>query len=323
MSSAIVTAIDRAVRQDAKGGEPRRSHLGASAIGNRCARQAWYGFRWVYQEQHTGRILRLFNRGHEEEDRFNRWLRMAGVEVQDYAQRLVNRWDFPDTNDPEYMCIDWDAEIPECYEDVSDNAHHIALAKQQGDGPKQWGFVDHDGHFAGSSDGRIRDTEGQLGLPEGWGGVEYKTHGDKSFKQLTAKGVLTSKPVHYVQMQIYMHYMELPWCLYVAVNKNDDTLYCELIHYREEIAMPYIASAWKIIQAKDAPKRLTEDPSWWECKFCAFREICHYAALPQKNCRSCAFAEPAPNGEWRCRKFDGIIPKNFIPKGCASWEGIG
>lgn len=319
MSKDFVSVIDRAVR-DAQN-EPRRGHLGASAIGTRCARQAWYGFRWAYQERHTGRILRLFSRGHEEEDRFNRWLRMAGVEVQDYAQRLFYYSGVEDSDT--YLCVDWDAPEPAYYEDVSEDPHHIALATARGQGPKQWGFVDHDEHFAGSSDGRIRAGEGcALTLPEGWGGVEYKTHGDKSFKQLTAKGVLSSKPVHYVQTQIYMHYMGLPWCLYVAVNKNDDTLYCELIYYREEIAMPYIATAWKLIQAKDAPKRLTEDPSWFECKFCAFREICHYGDTPQKNCRSCVFAEPVENGAWRCNKFAGILPEDFIPQGCNAWEPI-
>jgi hypothetical protein len=320
MSKDFVTSIDRAVREHtADNPEPRRGHVGASAIGGRCARQVWYGFRWAYNEQHTGRILRLFSRGHEEEHRFNRWLRMAGVEVQDYDQRLCY-----DTQFQEYLCVDWDLPINPNFEDVSEDPHHIALATAQWESPKQWGFTDFQGHFRGSSDGRMRaGPDCRLTLPEGWGLIEEKTHNDKSFKQLTAKGVLTSKPTHYVQMQIYMHYMDLKWAFYYSVNKNDDTLYVEIVYYREEIAMPYIASACKIIEAKSPPKKLTEDPSWFECKFCAFREVCHYGDAPQKNCRSCVFAEPVLGGEWRCNKHEAVIPKDFITQGCKDWEPIG
>jgi len=61
-----------------------RDHLGASIIGRNCARQLWYTFRWATKSWHSARILRLFNRGHEEEDRFVRFLRRSGVHVLDY-----------------------------------------------------------------------------------------------------------------------------------------------------------------------------------------------------------------------------------------------
>jgi len=60
---------------------PFRSHLGASGIGNECARAIWYGWRWATRKQFEGRILRLFNRGHLEEARFIALLLMIGVKV--------------------------------------------------------------------------------------------------------------------------------------------------------------------------------------------------------------------------------------------------
>lgn len=60
-----------------------RSHLGASMIGKKCNRFLWYSFRWVFHEQHSGRIQRLFNRGHLEENRIVEWLRAAGCKVWD------------------------------------------------------------------------------------------------------------------------------------------------------------------------------------------------------------------------------------------------
>jgi hypothetical protein len=58
-----------------------RSHLGASVIGGECARHIWYGFRWFYNVNHSGRMLRLFNRGHLEEARFLALLLSIGCQV--------------------------------------------------------------------------------------------------------------------------------------------------------------------------------------------------------------------------------------------------
>lgn len=60
-----------------------RNHLGASVIGRTCGRSLWYLFRWVHEERHLGRILRLFDRGHLEEARFVKWFRDAGIRVWD------------------------------------------------------------------------------------------------------------------------------------------------------------------------------------------------------------------------------------------------
>ena len=60
---------------------PHRWHLGASLIGDECARKLWYTFFWAYTHKHEGRILRLFDRGNREEERFVGWLRAAGLDV--------------------------------------------------------------------------------------------------------------------------------------------------------------------------------------------------------------------------------------------------
>jgi hypothetical protein len=245
-----------------------------------------------------------------------------------------------------YVCIGWDAEDDaawsEC-DDVSDDPVHIKRATDRGEGPKQWGFsVDVDaepwpvfdkfgnpaytgkGHYAGSGDGCV------IGLDEwfpevaglGWGLFENKTHNEKSFTNLVKKGVLSAKPEHYAQMQQYMHFFGLKWALYIAVNKNNDDIHPEVIHYKPEVAEHYAERAMKILTQRTPPAKLTEDPSWFECRYCDFREICHYQKAMQKSCRSCIFALPVAGGEWECAKYRQIIPKNFIPQGCDDWEQI-
>lgn len=60
-----------------------RNHLGASTIGKPCRRKAWLSFRWAYKEKFEGRMVRLFNRGHLEEGRFVRLLRLMGFDVRE------------------------------------------------------------------------------------------------------------------------------------------------------------------------------------------------------------------------------------------------
>jgi len=74
-------AVYRALEEGAKEGP--RAHLGASVIGGPCDRQLWLSFRWARQERHSGRVLRLFRRGQNEEAELTKDLRAAGYEVMD------------------------------------------------------------------------------------------------------------------------------------------------------------------------------------------------------------------------------------------------
>lgn len=315
----IRLAVEKASQEvlSARDADKKRGHLGASQIGHRCPRQSWYAFRWFYQGQHTGRLLRLFNRGHEEEARLLRWLRAAGYEVRDHSQRLTYSPTQADAGiDYVYQCRDWDDSYDLHYEDVSADARHIALAKEQGVGPKQWGFVDEQtSFFSGECDGLIRGPN----LLEGWGTVEFKTMNDKSFKDIVNKGVMSSKPVYWIQSQIYMRKLKVNWCLFVSTNKNDDDIYYEILHLKPEVADQYIDLARSIIRAQSAPARITEDPSWFECKFCDFREICHYGEAPKKNCRTCQYSVATDLGALHCNLHHGDVPFDFQQVGCEQW----
>lgn len=74
----VIPHMDDAYRTDEF---PFRTHLGASGVGDDCARKIWYGFRWATHQKHDGRLLRLFNRGHLEEARFIAMLLTIGAEV--------------------------------------------------------------------------------------------------------------------------------------------------------------------------------------------------------------------------------------------------
>lgn len=72
--------------------EARRGYLGASGLGNPDQRALWLGFRWVFQTQFPGRVLRLFRRGHLEEETVVEDLTAIGCDVIEtgFNQRSID-----------------------------------------------------------------------------------------------------------------------------------------------------------------------------------------------------------------------------------------
>lgn len=58
-----------------------RPHMGVSGLGGEDERGLWLGFRWVFQQQFSGRLLRLFRRGHLEESQVVSDLQAVGCEL--------------------------------------------------------------------------------------------------------------------------------------------------------------------------------------------------------------------------------------------------
>lgn len=80
LAKQILTEIDDCmIKENSKF---RSWKLGASEIGHKCERYLWYKFRWFFTEKFNGRKLRLFDRGHREEIRFEEWLQATGWRVE-------------------------------------------------------------------------------------------------------------------------------------------------------------------------------------------------------------------------------------------------
>ena len=184
---------------------------------------------------------------------------------------------------------------------------------------KQWRISDCGGHFGGSTDGVAK------GLPdldpEEWFLCEFKTHSAKSFGKLVEKGVRLAKPEHFAQMQVYMCKLELPWALYMAVNKDNDALHCELVAYDHPLAVSMLAKAADIIEATVPPRRVAESPGAWDCKFCSLNRVCHFGDVtPDRNCRTCEHVICENNGTWRCRKMGVSLCNDAQREGCHHYE---
>lgn len=182
---------------------------------------------------------------------------------------------------------------------------------------KQFAVQAVGGHFRGHMDGAA------LGLPEApksWHVLEFKTHNAKSFKELQAKGVREAKPMHWAQMQAYMLLTDMDRALYLAENKDTDELYSERVHLERVEAQRLIQRAERLVNAAEPPPRLSADPAWHVCKYCAFHAQCHAQEAPAVNCRTCAHSTPTDAGKWTCSAGTGraicTLPEHHQQVGC-------
>lgn len=279
----VIPTLDDAFRGE---DEPHRSHLGASVVGRECPREIWYKFRWTTPNKPEPRMLRLYNRGHLEEGRFIAMLLTIGCEV-------------------------W----------------------QVDEHGKQFRISWADGHAGGSGDGVAR---GIPEMPETPVLTEFKTHGEKSFiklagkldewrlcrqrrGQFTGEGVRTSKFEHFVQMQTYMHKMGLAAAIYFAVNKNTDDIYAEVVHLDSEFAEQFLNRGEQLVWTKEPPKRISESPGFWKCRFCDEHAVCHMGASPELNCRTCDHVQVRAGGAWHCGLHDAPLDKERQANGCTDY----
>lgn len=74
--------------------ESPRPHMGCSQLGHPCDRWLWLSFRWAVQPTFSGRILRLFRRGQNEEATIISDLRAIGLDIRNNTGRNQARIDF-------------------------------------------------------------------------------------------------------------------------------------------------------------------------------------------------------------------------------------
>jgi len=82
LAERFVGLIDTAMQQKQ---EARRSYLGASGIGEPCARQLQYGYLGAVADEGSGfsaRTRRIFHRGHKGEEWMIDWIRAAGFDLK-------------------------------------------------------------------------------------------------------------------------------------------------------------------------------------------------------------------------------------------------
>jgi hypothetical protein len=143
--------------------------------------------------------------------------------------------------------------------------------------PNNLEISDFDGKFRGHVDGIIAGFypgDSPLALPALW---ECKCLASKGWKALEKDGLRKYSPTYFGQVQIYMHYLKLQRCLFTVVNADSMELAHYLIDYSEmEAALikAKISSVFTATKLGEMLPRCTDDPEYYVCKWCPFREEC-------------------------------------------------
>lgn len=184
-----------------------------------------------------------------------------------------------------------------------------------------------DGHMRGHLDGAIR---GLLQAPKTWCVWEHKQVNEKKHAALhKAKDTHGEKDAleawdatYFAQAQCYMRYTGMERHYLTAATPGGRATISVRTEYQADKAARIEADARAVIYAAEPPPRISEDASWYECKFCPFHAQCHGEARPEVTCRSCAHSTPVAGGAWHCARFDADIPVYAQREGCADHRYI-
>jgi hypothetical protein len=209
-----------------------RDYLGASRIGEPCARRLCYELMQIPVDDGAdfgGRLLRVFETGHCFEDMTIRWLRLAGFDLRTHRRN-----------------------------------------------GEQFGFSTAGGRFRGHIDGVI--VEGPdvgIAYPVLF---EHKALKTSSWQDVVKRGVKTSKPIYWAQVQVYMAYLAVEQTLFVALDKDTQALRYELVPFDPPAAQALSDKAVTVIRAVEAREllpRVSNDPDFHLCALCPYRIRCH------------------------------------------------
>lgn len=192
----------------------------------------------------------------------------------------------------------------------------LEVSDRDPDTGEQWEYRAIGGHFRCHPDGFVTKVPG---APVARHGLEVKTHNAKSFAEIEKHGVEVAKPTHGAQMQMEMELGGAERCLYVAVNKNDESMRTERVKRDPARSLNLLAKAERIIKADAAPHRIKDDPDAWPCRACPALLVCHADVFARRNCRTCLHARPVIDGdagEWTCTKFDTVLSDEAQREGC-------
>lgn len=120
--------------------------------------------------------------------------------------------------------------------------------------------------------------------------LEIKTMKDSSFRDLVKNKLQQSNHVYWCQAHLYMYYLDLTRCLFICTNKDNEERYYERIKVDRDLAEYLVDRATDIVFSNEPPPKLNQNPSWYECKFCPAADVCHYEQKPERNCRTCEYA---------------------------------
>lgn len=271
-----LAAVDAALKKIAETEQYDAAYLGVSYVGRPCLRQSWYRFRWATQGVDEAPSLRRLEDGRRCEKAMAEQLRYV---------------------------------------------HALTLQTTCPDDKRQFAVLFLGGHLRGRVDGLIK---GLLQAPSTAHVWEHKSTKEAEFKKLAKlkrekgeKAALAAwNEVYRAAATLYLeglgmsrHYLTVstPGLREVQSVRSD-------ADPAEAARLLKIAEA--IVFADRAPPRLSQDPDYFECRWCPALAVCHGNDLGRSHCRSCMHSTAEQDGTWSCARWNKTLPLADQHQGC-------
>lgn len=176
---------------------------------------------------------------------------------------------------------------------------------------KQFRIPSNNGHDGGSLDAIL--THNKFGLVV----AEFKTFATGPFRKVQENGVKIERPIYWAQMCTYGYKLGISVGMFCGSNKNDDDITVQFVNLDMQHGEDMQRKADSIIFAEELPRRISNNSSFWQCKLCPHKAVCHESVETAVNCRSCRMAKALPEGKWHCLHWGSEIPEEYIAVGCS------
>ena len=314
IGNEIRKAVDKAVEE--ADDEGPRTHLGISIIGRECPRAVWYSWRWYRFVKHTGRLLRLFSRGHREEASLIKYLEGIGAKVEAVDPATGKQFLVSDLG-----------------------GHYGGSCDGKVSGLEAFGM-----NGKGLLEFKTHNEKSFKVLKEKGVQTAKRDHYVQMQAYMGYHGLLWALYVAVCKNDDHLH-IEVVWFRQETFDLYRDRA-ADLVEARYPPNRISNTSSYFVCKFCDFHDICHHGaPQEQNCRTCvhsvALQPTCYYH--PESDCyftsndRLPADAEPcdelAPHvwearagrkvPRWYCEKYRDMIPEKFMPKGCDAWEGVG
>jgi hypothetical protein len=224
--------------------QPARNYLGASLLGDPCLRKLCYSYMHTPKDRDfSAQVLRIFDIGHGSEDF------LAGeMESTAIFKEAAARW-------------------------LHDAGFDLRAKKSDGE---QFGWEGLGGRVQGHVDGIIVSGPALQSMvyPAIW---ECKALNMKNWNKIKKHGLRVGSEEYFGQTQLNMAYLDIPYTLFTALQKNDEQLHHELIILDALTAQQVSDKSVAVIRASESGHllpRIASHKDFYRCKWCDWRTTC-------------------------------------------------
>lgn len=171
------------------------------------------------------------------------------------------------------------------------------------------------GHLKGHIDGKIKWDKHFDDVIL----FENKTADKAGFNKFVKKGLEAAYPEYYSQVNSYLKHTGLSIALEVFTCKDNEERHIEIIEYNQDVADTADLKGVKVITS-DEPFEKIGDSTWWQCKLCDYRLVCHHNEPIPRTCRTCVDGVVIDDGKWKCQLHDKELSSEDQKKACGDYQ---